>query len=650
MCGIVAVLRLGERPLPGDDAVRAMTRAIAHRGPDGEGFHRDDDVALGVVRLAVVDVGHGRQPARGCRGAGPVSVVNGELYEHRPLRAELAARHEIVDACDATLLPHLYEDHGANMVLHMHGMFAFALWDRRERTLLLGRDRLGIKPLFFAVTPDFLVAASEAKAIFASGLVQPRIDRDAVDDLFSLGYPCPPRTMFAGVTAVPPGHTVTARAGGGAQRGRVDAARRYWRAPLSPPAHTGQRGSPAGSAADVHDALAAALRTHLDADVPVATWLSGGLDSSAVSALAREAAGAPLPAFALTFPGDPEGLDESAPARAVARFLGADLDEVPMGAPAASLLERMTWHLELPLLVPGALGGLLLSERQRARGFKVTLTGDGADEVLGGYDVFRASRARRLLGARAFSAAVVAGDALGLLSPRGIGAFLAQNARAPRTDIVARAYGGVRPPWLEQWALLDVERAALLSPDGRRVRPIEEAPAGFAALVREDAVALDPLDAEIALELETRLPAWILVIGDRSSMAHGVEARLPFLDDDVVRTLLAVRPALKMRGMREKAVLRDAVAGLLPRAIVRRRKQPFMTPIAPWFFPPGATPPALTRARLEDAGLFDAAVVARLLTRLHTSRPGTLERVRLEMVLMLVLGTQLLHASFVARA
>jgi asparagine synthase (glutamine-hydrolysing) len=233
--------------------------------------------------------------------------------------------------------------------------------------------------------------------------------------------------------------------------------------------------------------------------------------------------------------------------------------------------------------------------------------------------------------------------------PRGLGAWLARTS--PRGPEIASRFGGVVPPWLDAWRLLDVERAALLSPDGRAVRPAEEPPDGFLRLVREDAAHLDPLDAALALELETRLPSWILVISDRSAMAHGIEARVPFLDHRVVELVAAIPASVKMRGMREKAVLRDAVRDLLPAATVRRTKRPFTTPIRDWFFAPGA--PAfvdeeLSPAALRDAGLFAPEVVARLRRALARAPRGHVDELRLELVLVLVLGAQLLHRRFVA--
>jgi asparagine synthase (glutamine-hydrolysing) len=644
MCGLAVILRLGQRPLPPPEILGRMLASIAHRGPDDWGTTADDDVQLGAVRLAVIDPQGGRQPVRGCASARVSCVYNGELYDAAEHRRELAREHILADGCDTTLLPHLYEEHGADMVDRMRGMFAFAMWDAAARTLLLARDRLGIKPLFWAKTRDYLVAASEVKAILVSGLVERTIDRDALDDVFSLSYPCPPRTMFRGVYELRPGHRMLSAPG------RVGEPQRWWRAPF-PPRGEHRPGNMRDHERALRDVLGDAVRTHLVSDVRLGARVSGGIDSSAIAALAREARGASPSAFSIAF--DDPRFDESAHALAVVQHLGSPLCTVMADAHAAERLTELVWHTEMPQVVPGAIGGLLLAERERGEGVPVVLTGDGADELLGGYDVFRAARARRFF--ERPSMRPLQSWALRLAGrvtdqPRGLVDWMLATARPSAP--VAAAYGGVVPPWFDVWRLLDVERTALLSVDGGpRVRPVEEPPVGFSALVHPDAASLDPLDAELALELETRLPSWILVISDRTAMAHGVEARVPFLDHPVVALTSSLPPGVKMRGLREKAVLRGAVRDLLPRSIVNRRKQPFLMPIREWFFGDGA-PDALTRelspAAVRDAGIFAPEVVARLRVALARSPEHHVDRLRLEMVMMLVLGAQLLHRLFVA--
>lgn len=646
MCGIVAILRTGARPLPPESVIRTMAATVAHRGPDGSGVHADEDVQIAAVRLAVVDLEGGRQPVFGCSRA-IACVYNGELYDHRARREELSTQgHSIVDACDTSLVPHLYEQHGEAFVEKLDGMFALALWDQREKKLLLARDRLGIKPLYYAVTPDYVIVASEIKAILASGLCARRIDRDALDDVLSLGYPCPPRTMFEGIVELRPAHFAI----GHARRG-LGSPRRYWRAPI-PPRGAHRSGKPSNLAGELREVLRAAVRSHLVADVPVATALSGGLDSSSIAALAKDVTGAPPTTFSIAF--EDAAFDESRHVRTMTEWLGGPSHEVIARAKAAELLPEMIWHTEQPLLVPGAIGGLLLSALQREKGVRVALTGDGADELLGGYDVFRAAKLRRALDGSALRGARPAiFRSLARLTgqPTGLADVIETDAAA--AEEIARIHGGVYPPWYDTWKLLDLERDALLGVGGRRVRPIAEPPAGYGALVRDDVRSLDPLDAQLAMEIETRLPSFILVISDRSAMANGVEARVPFLDGRVVEHMLSLPPSLKMRGFQEKALLRDAMSPLLPPRIRRRRKQPFMTPVAPWFFSTGAPPAveeAMTREALRDAELFAPDVVERMRAALSEAPARSAMRLRLELVLMQVLGTQLLHRLFVSRA
>jgi asparagine synthase (glutamine-hydrolysing) len=645
MCGIVGMIRTSERPLPPPGTLGRMAAAIAHRGPDDAGELHGDDLRLGAVRLSIIDLDGGHQPAHGCAPAIAV-VYNGEIYNHAELRRGLVERgHAIADRCDTSVLPHLYEEAGDELVAQLRGMFAFALWDGRARRLLLARDRLGIKPLFYVETADVLLFASEVKALFAAGLVARAIDRDSLDDLFSLSYPCPPRTMFAGVRELRPGHLLSVTAGQPA-----GAPRRYWRAAF-PRRGEHRRGRRRDLEAELRALLLATVGDHLMSDVPLASYLSGGLDSSAIAALARAAAGAPPETLSIAF--DEPRFDESEHARVMAEALGGPLHTVRADAAAAELLPAMIWSLELPLMVPGALGGLLLSAEARRRGLKVVLTGDGADEIMGGYDCFRGAALRRAFDRplarwlRPFAYRRLYQWA-GL--PDGAVELMLEVQARPARDI-EHAFGGLYPPWYDIWQLLDVERDRLLGVDGRTVRPATAAPRELAALVRQDAAAMHPLDAALAFELESRLPSWILVISDRSAMWNGVEARVPFLDHRVVDFVAALPPSLKMRFAQEKAILRGAMRGLLPEPIRRRRKQPFVTPVKEWFFSPRA--PAWVGEALSDeavraAGLFDPAVVGALRRRLDAVDERHIDRVRLELVLMLVLGTQLLERQFVA--
>jgi asparagine synthase (glutamine-hydrolysing) len=646
VCGIVGFVRLGERPLPPRAVLERMRASIAHRGPDEHGALQDVWAGLGASRLSIRDPFGGHQPARGCRGDVAV-VYNGELYDHEPVRQALLVRgHMIPDHSDTTLLPHLWEEHGAGLVEHLTGMFALAVWDPRARKLLLARDRLGIKPLYYSVTPDYLVFASEVKAIFASGLVVPAIDRRSVDDLFSLTYPCPPRTMFEHVVELRPGHVLEVEAGRAAPEPR-----RWWRV-QHPRRGEHAEGSRRSHAHVLRDALGHAVKQHLVSDVPVGVYLSGGLDSSAIAALAAEQSHrGSLRAFTLGF--QDRRFDERAHAKVMSRALRAETTLLELEPSDADLYPDVVRHLELPLHVPGAIGGLVLAKAAREANVPVILTGDGADELFGGYDCFRGDKLRRLFDRPGLR------PVLPLLwrtlyrwtgLPKGALEWLLEQQRRPHAQIT-ETYRGLRPPWLETWSVF-LDRERLLARD-RDVRPVHVPPPELLALVPDDAEHLDPLDAQLAFELETRLPSWILVISDRASMAHGVEVRVPFLDHRIVELTAQLPPSEKMHGLTEKAALRSAMRGLLPRSIRTRKKRPFVTPVRAWFF--GAEPRpwverALSPERVEEAGVFVPSVVAELRERLARAEPGHFEEVRLELTLMLVLGVQLLDELFVQPA
>jgi asparagine synthase (glutamine-hydrolysing) len=644
MCGIAGVVRIGARPLPGPDVARAMAAALGHRGPDQRGEFRDDDVHLVATRLAIQDLAHGDQPVT-ARGGRSVVVYNGEIYNFRALARELEARGCRLDSTgDTIVLPYLYEWLGEGLGERLRGMYAFAIWDRDERKLLLCRDRLGIKPLYLARSADFLLFASEIKALFASGLVPASIDRDSLDDLFSLSYPCPPRTMFRGVEELRPAHRMIVRAGRG-----PETPQRYWRAPFAPRGEH-LRISRRDAEAEFRARLRDKVEDHLQADVPVATFLSGGLDSSVITALTAEVRGAPPDTFSIGFTSAEH--DERSHAELAASALGAAHHVVECGPETAELYPEVVFHTELPLQYPLALPLMRLAGLVREHGFPVVLTGEGADEQLAGYDCYRTERLRRVLdrpGARWLKPAVYRRLYQWLGSPAGIDQFFVDAQRVPAAQIEA-AFGGVRPAWFDIWTALDLDRTPLLSPDGRRVRPIAEAPAGFEALVREDVGDLHPIDAALSLELETRLPAWILLIGDRASMARSVEARVPFLDHEIVEWLARLHPDFKLRGLTEKSVLRGAARGLLPEAIRTRPKKPFYTPITDWFFGkdrPEYVDSLLGERALRDTGLFSPHVVSRLRRELENVPPGHILHMRLEWVLVLVLGSQILYHRLV---
>ena len=643
MCGIVGILRQGKRPLPPPHVVRKMMSSIEYRGPDDSGEFISEEVHLGVVRLAIVDPKEGSQPLRSCTDQA-TAVYNGEIYNHHALRQKLSRDgHLLSSQCDSEVIPHLYEESGVDMVQKLRGMFAFALWDHREKRLLLARDRIGIKPLFYAATPDYLVFGSEIKSIISSGLIEPEIDSESLDDLFSMSYPCPPRTMFRGIKELLPAHVLTAYAN------RIQIKEnRYWRSP-TPPAGEHRRISRDEAAEELNSLLRLKVYDHTMADVPVAAYLSGGLDSAAICGIMKDVSGDAPATFSVSFESSEH--DEYEFAREMANHLGSENHQLRCDSSIADDLERMVWHTELPLQFPLALPLMKLAGLAKSNRYPVVLTGEGADELMGGYDCFRADKMRRMLdrpGLRFLRPAVYQQLYKWLKMPAGAVDIMLDNQMTSRQ--IEQSYGGILPPWYDVWSAVGIDRQQLLGFSGRHVRSVSDAPDGFDALLPDDLDRLDPLDAGILLEQTTRLPSWILLIADRAAMAESVESRVPFLDHEIVEFVASLPPSHKMQGLQEKAVLRRATRSLMPKTLNERRKRPFYTPIREWFFSrsaPDFVEEALAPEAIRDSGLFDAGLVARYRREIRLVPGHTLMRNRLEWTLLLVLQTQLLHKYFV---
>jgi len=643
MCGIVGILRLNSRPLPSPRVVRRMMSSIEYRGPDDSGEFLSEEVHFGVVRLAIVDLKEGTQPLRSCDDQ-ITAVFNGEIYNHNSLRQTLRRDgHLLSTQCDAEVVPHLYEESGVEMVRRLRGMFAFAIWDQREKRLLLARDRIGIKPLFYALTSDYLVFGSEIKAIICSGLVEPEIDLESLDDVFSMSYPCPPRTMFRGIRELLPAHVLTARVD---QRDVKET--RYWRSP-TPPLGEHRRISRNEAAEELRSLLRLKIYDHTMADVPVAAYLSGGLDSSAICGIMKEVSGHAPATFSVSF--ESAAYDEYQYAQEMAVHIGSENHPFRCDSSIADGLERMIWHTELPLQFPLALPMMKLAGLAKSHRYSVVLTGEGADELMGGYDCFRADKMRRMLdrpGLRFLRPVVYKQLYKWLKTPTGAVDVMLENQAMSRE--IERNYGGILPPWYDVWSSVGIDREKLLGFSGRRVRSVKEAPVGFDALLPDDFDRLHPLDAGILLEQATRLPSWVLLVADRASMAEGVEARVPLLDHEIVEFIASLPPSHKMHGLQEKAVLRRATSSIMPRSLNERRKRPFYTPIRDWFFSsdaPSFVEEALSPTSLRETGLFDPNLVAQYQREIRLVPDHALMRNRLEWTLLLVLQTQMLHKKFV---
>jgi asparagine synthase (glutamine-hydrolysing) len=647
MCGIAGVLTLSEgAPAPGLDDVRAMVGAMRHRGPDEFGLYRDRRVALGHARLSIIDLASGQQPLSNEDGTLWV-VFNGEIFNYVELRAELVALgHAFRTHSDTEVIVHAFEAWGDAAFERFNGQFAIALWDARREALVLARDRLGVRPLHLCEHGGRLWFASEVKALFAGDPTIPRaLDPVGLAETFRFWTVVAPQTVFQGVTELEPGHCRTL------WRGRTTD-RAYWepRYPRAP----GE--AFAGSVAEAADRVRAALQGAVElrmlrADVPVGSYLSGGLDSSLVAALARRVKGERFSTFSLRFE-DPE-YDETPFQRAVARLIESDHHEVVVSRrDIAEAFPAVVALAEKPLLRTAAAPLYLLSGLVRDAGIKVVLTGEGADEMFGGYDLFREGKIRRFWGRRPAST----------LRPRLLERLYPYLSRSPVSQqALARAFFGRDrerftapgfahgPRWRGAAAL-----QRLLAPDVLAAARRVDVEARLLASLPADFGRWAPLAQDQYLEVRTLLSGYLLSSqGDRMLMGHSVEGRFPFLDREVVALADALPGSYKLRGLDEKHVLKRAAAGLVPEEILRRKKQPYRAPDALSFVGRGA--PAwigevLAPRRVADAGVFEPGAVQRLWEKCQASGVGEQLSNADNMALVGVLSTGLLHERLVRTA
>jgi asparagine synthase (glutamine-hydrolysing) len=639
MCGIAGILNFDGRCVEPADLHRMIER-VRHRGPDESGIHATKQVGLAHARLSIIDLTAGQQPMHNEDKS--VSIVfNGEIFNHVELRADLLRRgHRFRTQCDTEVILRLYEDEGEGCVRHLNGQWAFAIWDNKREKLFLSRDRLGVRPLFYTVADRAFLFGSEIKSLFRQPQVTREIDPIALDQIFTFWVTIPPRTAFKGILEVPPGHSMTV------QDGKI-AVGRHWQLDF---------GGSAGAGSDLHakedecagkllELLADATRIRLRSDVPVGAYLSGGLDSTIVTALIRKVSQAPLKTFSVTFD-DPE-FDESAYQREAVRFLGTNHQEARCTYDdIGQVFPDVVWHTEKPILRTAPAPLYMLSGLVREHGYKVVLTGEGADEILGGYDIFKEAKIRRFVAARPES------RTRPLLLKR-LYPYL-QNLQA-QSGAYLKAFFDVRPGEAESEFFSHMPRWDLTSKlkmlFSERVRADVGSHDGYAEL-RELLPAgysrWDGFCQAQYLEATYLLPGYILSSqGDRVAMAHSVEGRFPFLDHRVVEFAARLPARLKMKVLDEKYLLKRCAEGLVPPSIRKRPKQPYRAPEGKCFFG-GArrdyVDMLLSPGRIEQDGIFNPFAVQKLVGKF---RQGRAIGVKDNMGLVGVLSTQLVVDQFV---
>ncbi|MDA8164979.1 MAG: asparagine synthase (glutamine-hydrolyzing) [Desulfobacteraceae bacterium] len=635
MCGIAGIFSYSAH-VPRRRSLERMVYTLTHRGPDGYGFFADEIAGLAHARLSIVDVEGGWQPIPD--EAGRLWLIcNGEIFNHPELRAGLQARgHRFRTDSDVEVILHLYEEKGPRCLADLNGQFALALYDRYEQSLFLARDRLGILPLFYARHQGAFYFGSEMKAIFAAEPGIPRrLDPEVLAEIFAFWAPVGERTVFEGVRQLEPGHWATVSRDGTVK------IEEYWDFPkVDPDRHLTE-----GEAVHrLREILGDAVRLRLRADVEVGAYLSGGLDSSTIAALGQRQAAATLRTFSVTF--EDAVFDESEQQQAMVRAIGTCHRTVGCtGGSIGAVFPEVVRHIETPILRTAPVPLYLLSGLVRESGCKVVLTGEGADEVWGGYDLFKEAKIRAFMGKDP-------GSALRplllkrlypylALSPTRSAAyasrFFASESSPERDPFFAH-----RPRWKTNGQL-----QLFFSPEvrercnGNHMAALEQRFAGKLE-------GLDYFSRAQYLESKLLLANYLLCSqSDRVAMAHSVEARFPFLDHRMVELAWQVPPLLRMKALNEKNILRKAAQGLVPEAILARKKQPYMAPDLGSFF--GRESPEyldyyLSPVLVREAGLLDPEPVAQLLAKCR--QPGR-RGFRDSMAFVGILSTQILYETFV---
>ncbi|MBI3770085.1 MAG: asparagine synthase (glutamine-hydrolyzing) [Deltaproteobacteria bacterium] len=597
MCGIVGVWRgAGGAPVA-EQTLRRMCAAIVHRGPDDEGVVVDGAFGMGIRRLSINDLAGGHQPL-GNEDGSVLVVCNGEIYNSPALRRDLEARgHHLPSHSDVAVIPHLYEECGEDFVAELDGMFALALWDRRRRRLVLARDRLGIKPLYVGERGGAVGFASEVTALVADGWCD-ALDFASLHHYLALGYVPAPGSIFAGVRKLEPGTQLTL------EEERSPVTRRYWELRFAPVAATR---SDDDYADEVLTTLRGAVKSHLLSDVPVGVFLSGGVDSSGLVALMSEVAGQRIQTFSVGF--EEKSFDELDLARAVARRYGTDHHEIVVRPDALRILPALVHHFGEPFADSSAVPVYYVSELAR-RSVKVVLSGEGGDEVFGGYETYLAGKYAALY--RRLP------DVIGhTLIPALVDRLPVSHARVSLDYKAKRFVHGAHLPLADGHFWWKVVLSEAVQSDlcvGPARNGALETPGLFRAAA-ERAGSNDWLARLQAIDTHVYLPDNILTKADRMSMAHSLEARVPYLDRALVELAARLPSSLKLRGFTKKYVLKHALRRHVPAEILRAKKRGFNVPVASWLRGElrDMLHDVLAPAALRRMGLFEPGYVQRLI-------------------------------------
>lgn len=641
MCGIAGVMDLAGRRTVPEGVIQRMSRALVHRGPDEEGFLHRPGIALASRRLSIVGLADGQQPV--CNETGDVhAVFNGEFFDFPEKRAALAARgHVLHTHCDTEIIPHLWEDHHEDMFERMRGQFAVALYDEQRHQLTIGRDRFGITPLYWTIQGEWLLFASEIKGLLASGMVTAKADLVGLDHVFTFAAMPGPVTCFQGVRMLRPGHYLQITPG----HAEVLCEKAYWEMDFPDEADVDPGIDQRKLVDEFEQVLLSAVERRLRADVPVGAYLSGGLDSSMIVAMACRIKGSAINTYTIRV--DDPKLDELSAASRTARFIGTEPPIVQefRAADALATYPHLIQAAESPVIDTSCAALLQLAQRVHANGQKVVLTGEGADEWLAGYPWYKIAK---MFGALDMVPGVRLSDAARRL-------FLRLNdvpQYPPEMRQASEAAVGGPNAWIDSYGVLGLSKLRFYAEPMRNVlatnRPWAELGMNLSRARRWHS-----LNRGLWVGARVTLAGHLLQAkGDRVAMHSSVEARYPFLDEEVFDFTARLHPRWKLNGFRDKHLLRLVAERWLPPEIARRHKVIFRAPLDSFHMEPEPlfVGQLLSDESLRRTGYFDVAAVQHWRKAFRQMRAGSLPRLSVEMGLAAVVATQLWHHTFIEGA
>jgi len=601
MCGIAGLFSLQGKPVF-EEEVQSMCDAMVHRGPNDDGYYTSQNVVLGMRRLSIIDVEGGHQPVQNEDGSVWV-VFNGEIYNFKALRGLLERQgHRFRTNTDTEVIVHLYEQYGESCVDKMRGMFAFAIWDERRKTLLLGRDRLGIKPLFYTVADGRLAFGSELKVLLQLPEVERRLNWSSVNYLFTAMCTPSSESIVEGVHKLKPGHILTASAAHGVR------VRQYWDVEFDP--DYGK--SESYFVERLRDLLEESVRLRLIADVPLGAFLSGGIDSSSVVATMARLSSTPVKTFSIGFPD--KDYDETEYARQVARKFGTEHHELVVDPNVLNVIDDLAWYLDEPFGDSSAIPTYMVS-KLAGEHVTVVLSGDGGDELFAGYDRYLKERMERRM-ANIPVPIRKAASLFGSVMPEGM---------KGRNFLRHFAFDGADRYFDANILFKEIEKASLFEPDAYTVILNEDPRRVWRSFL--DNGKMHWLSSLQYMDIKSYLPNDILTKVDRMSMAHSIEAREPLLDHKLVEFAATIPPELKLKGKTTKYIFKKAMEGILPNEILHRPKRGFAIPLGRWFRGQLSVyvRDLLFSQKSRERGLFKKSYIERLIQMNDRGRPLDLQ-------------------------